>query len=58
MDGASYHIHEDTIKYLERNQVNVFIAAPYSYDGAAAEMWFSYLKSKDLNPNLLSTGKM
>jgi hypothetical protein len=36
----------------------LFISAPYSYDAAAAEMWFSYFKSADLNQDKLSTGKM
>jgi transposase len=57
MDGAGYHKSDDTLEFLRRNNVAVFISAPYSYDAAACEMWFSYLKSKDLNPDHLSTGK-
>lgn len=45
MDNASYHKSEDTMPYFHRNKVPVFYTAPYSYDAAVAEMFFSYLKS-------------
>lgn len=58
MDNAPYHVSDETIEYLRRSGVAVFFSAPYSYDAAAAEMWFSYFKSKDINPDGLSSGKM
>jgi transposase len=58
IDGARYHSSDETLEYLRRNTVALFISAPYSYDAAAAEMWFSYFKSKDLNPEKKSTGKL
>jgi transposase len=57
MDNASYHNSDETLEYLRRNNVAVFLSAPYSYDAAVAEMWFSYFKSKDLNAERYSTGK-
>jgi transposase len=57
MDGAPYHKSEETTEFLRMNQVNAFISAPYSYNAAVCELWFSYLKNCDLNPNKNSTGK-
>jgi transposase len=57
LDNASYHTSDETMQYLQRNNINVFFSAPYSYDAAPCEMWFSYLKNEDLNEDRLSTGK-
>lgn len=57
MDGAPYHKSEDTLEYLKKKNVPVFISAPYSYDAAICELWFSYFKSQDLNPENLKSGK-
>jgi hypothetical protein len=57
MDGASYHINDETQMFMRRNNVNLYFSAPYSYDAAACEMFFSYLKNKDLNPEKLKLGK-
>ena len=38
-------------------RLRVILSAPYSYLGAAAELWFSRLKSGDWNPENESTGK-
>jgi transposase len=57
IDGAPYHHSDEITNYLKRNNVALFIAAPYAYDAAPCEMFFSYFKSKDLNPEHLKTGK-
>jgi hypothetical protein len=57
MDGAAYHKSDETTEFLRRNKVKVFVSAPYSYDAAFCEMWFSYFKSKNLNPEKLQMSK-
>ena len=57
LDGASYHKSRDTVKLLRKLGVPFCISAPYSYDGAAAELVFAMLKSGDLNPNNMPLSK-
>ena len=36
---------------------NICVSAPYSFASAPVEYSFAYLKSKDLNPSGIKTGK-
>ena len=57
IDGASYH-HTDNVRdFISKTGVKVVLSAPYSYEGAPIEMFFHLLKSTNLNPNRISTGK-
>jgi transposase len=58
MDGAPYHSSDETFEYFRRKNASLFLSAPYSYDASPCEMWFSYFKSKDLNPEGLPMGKL
>ena len=44
LDGAAYHRSQDTRTMLKRLGVNYIISAPYSYDTAPVELFFSYFK--------------
>jgi hypothetical protein len=57
MDGASAHFAEETVKYMKSINLPVMSTAPYSYDGCPCELWFSMLKSVDLNPLKMGSGK-
>ena len=56
-DGASYHDSEDTRQALSEMQVPIIYFGPYSYLIAPIELFFGLLKSHDINPNQLKTGK-
>jgi hypothetical protein len=49
LDGAAYHTSKDTVLTLQKLGIPFCISAPYSYDGAAAELLFAMLKSGNLN---------
>jgi hypothetical protein len=57
LDGASAHFSEETRKYMKSIDLPVMGTAPYSYDGCPCELWFSMMKSVNLNKMNLSTGK-
>ena len=42
---------------LERLRVPITMTAPYSYDCAVAELFFSSFKSDDINPNSVPVSK-
>ena len=56
-DGATYHRSAETRNYLANMGVRAMISGPYGYDIAAIEMLFSGIKSTNLNPDLIRTGK-
>ena len=57
LDGASYHINLAIIEHLHRLAMPVIFTGPRSYDACPAEMVFAHLKSTNLNPEGLPTGK-
>ena len=56
-DGATYHRSSETRNFLSNMKVKAMISGPYGYDIAPVEMLFSALKSTNLNPELIPTGK-
>ena len=57
LDGASYHRSAETRKCLTHLGMNVVISAPYSYQTAAAEIWFAHFKRGNTNPDDIKSGK-
>ena len=57
LDGASYHRSKDTRNYLKNMGVKVVIGGPYAFSAAPVEHFVSALKSVDLNPENIKTGK-
>ena len=57
IDGARYQTSKESIEHMRQLGFKVCVSAPYSFSGAAIEFAFSLLKSKDLNPSKLKTGK-
>ena len=56
-DGAKYHLSGSVKDFLVKSKVKAILSAPYSYDTAPIELFFSLLKRTNLNPNRLSSGK-
>ena len=56
-DGATYHRSAETRNYLANMGVKTIISGPYGYEIAPIEMFFSQLKSTNLNPEGMRTGK-
>ena len=57
LDGAPYHRSKETRNYLCNSGVKVVIGGPYAFAAAPVEHFFSALKSVDLNPDNIKTGK-
>lgn len=57
LDGASYHKQTQIQDHLRRLGVEVIYTGPHSYSTAPCELFFAALKSGDLNPLDLPTGK-
>ena len=57
MDGATYNRSKETRNYLANKGGKVVIGGPYAFSAAPTEYFFSALKSVDLNPEGLKTGK-
>ena len=49
-DGARYHRSAETRKMLKKMGANFIIYSPYSYDAAPVELYFSYFKRVQINP--------
>ena len=50
LDNAQYHRGSVTIEYFENKDIPVLYLGPYHFKMAPIEMFFSYLKSYNLNP--------
>ncbi len=50
LDNASIHKSSKTIEGLKNMGLPVMFLAPYSFNMAAVEKWFSFVKNRDLNP--------
>jgi len=57
LDNAVYHNSASTLRLLQGLRIPVMFLGPHSYNIAPCELWFSFLKSTHLNPNMLPTGK-
>ena len=57
LDGASYHKNKEIQDHLRRLGLQVIYTGPHSYDASPCELFFAALKSGDLNPDDLPTGK-
>ena len=56
-DSASYHHSLITRNYLANLGIKTVICGPYGYDMAPVELFFAALKSTDINPDHVKTGK-
>ena len=57
-DGAVYHRSDDVRDFVrEELRIQVIILPPYGWDSSVCEIFFKILKSVNLNPLLLGTGK-
>ena len=57
LDGASYHKSSSTLSVFKSLRIPVMILGPHSYDIAVCELFFSFLKSSEMNPMFQPTGK-
>lgn len=57
MDGAKYHLTDQVKSVLEQHKVPALVSAPYSYDGAVAELFFATFKCGELNLQGVATSK-
>ena len=57
LDGAEYHTSQEIQEHLKRHGVDFLYTGPRSYDAAACELFWAYLKSGDINMQNLATGK-
>ena len=57
LDGAKYHGSYETRNFLTNLGVKTIISGPYGYDIAPIEMFFAALKTTDMNPARIKTGK-
>ena len=49
LDGAKYHLTSQVQELLKEKKVPALVSAPYSYDGAVAELFFATFKYGDIN---------
>ena len=57
LDGAAYHKSKEVREQALDLGISLVYSGPQSYDSAPAELFFSRLKSEDLNPAGESTEK-
>jgi hypothetical protein len=50
LDNASFHKSEKSIDGFKRMGVPIMFLGPYSFNMAAVEKLFSFVKNRDLNP--------
>ena len=53
VDGAKYHLTELMQDIYAKLKIPVLVSAPYSYDGAVAELFFTMFKRGHINPTSL-----
>ena len=56
-DNASYHTSSETNDALAKLNIPTMFSAPYSFETAPCELFFAHMKMRDLNPDMLPTGK-
>ena len=57
LDNASYHNAKETIELMKQLNIPVMFSGPHSYSTSPIELVFAALKSRNLNPEQLPTGK-
>ena len=57
LDGAKYHRTAMIKDLFKKLKLPVMISAPYSYDGAVAELFFAMFKKGELNQHRYATTK-
>ena len=57
LDGARWHSTEMLKELFAKLNIQVMISAPYSYDGAVAELFFAMFKCGHINREGLATSK-
>ena len=57
LDAASYHRSKETRNYLANKGLKAVVGGPYAFGAAVAEHYFSALKTCNLNPDGIKTGK-
>ncbi len=57
LDGASWHVSNENLKFLQKMRIPTMISGPYQYNGAPIELLFANLKRGNLNPEGLPLGK-
>ena len=51
LDGASFHMSQETAAVLKRLDIEAVISAPHSFAQAPVELAFSFLKRGNINPD-------
>ena len=57
MDNTPYHRSQDVRDHILRLGVKVILSCQFAYAAAPAELFFSYYKREEQNPERLATGK-
>jgi hypothetical protein len=57
LDGAPYHVKDETIKHLKLLNISTIFTGPYAYESCVCEFYFAYMKSCQWNPMEKSCGK-
>ena len=57
LDNARYHCSREVLDFMKAQRMPITFSAPHSYSTAPAELLFSAIKSRQLNPQRLPTGK-
>ena len=57
LDNARYHSSSGIMRLFESLRIPIIYTGPHSYDFAPCELWFSYFKSANFNPDRLPLGK-
>jgi transposase len=50
LDNASFHKSEKAMNGFKRMDLPIMFLGPYSFNMAAVEKLFSFVKNRDLNP--------
>jgi transposase len=50
LDNASFHKSASSRESFKLMQIPIMFLGPYSFDMAAVEKLFSFIKNRDLNP--------
>ena len=57
LDNAAYHRSKEVRECLLKLGVKVILSGQYAYSAAPCELFFSYYKREDQNPNRVKTSK-
>ena len=57
IDGAAWHKTAQVKSLLRKLDIQAIISAPYAFDSAVAELFFSMFKRGNINTQMLKTSK-